>query len=48
MLVNGAAVSEVAKIRNNKKNDGGGLTTLANEVESKESTLTNRKPISAT
>ncbi len=48
MLVNGAAVSEVAKVRNNKKSDGSGMNTLNAESEAKENSIPNSKPVTAT
>ena len=43
MLVNGAALSEIAKVRQNKKNDGSsGLNTPASEIKT-EGSLPNSK-----
>lgn len=46
MLVNGTAVSEIVKVRNNKKNDGSGLQTTSTEPESEKNSLVpgGRKP----
>ncbi len=45
MLVNGAAVSEIQKVRQNRKNDDGGFgQTVSVDAETKDASIAGRKP----